>query len=66
MKLNELKPALGSTTAPAPSGPRRRLRPGQDVRQGPQGAKARSGGGKRPGFEGGPDASGSPAAEARL
>ena len=53
MKLNELKPAEGSTTA------RRRLGRGtgsglgKTSGKGHKGAKARSGGGKRPGFEGG-------------
>ena len=49
MKLNELKPALGSTTAP------RRL-----------GRGVGSGLGKTSGLGRRPDASGSPAAEARL
>ena len=53
MKLNELKPAEGSTTAA-----RRLVRGtgsglGKTSGKGHKGAKARSGGGKRPGFEGG-------------
>ena len=47
MKLHELKPAFGSTTAP------KRLGRGIGSGLGHKGAKARSGGGKRPGFEGG-------------
>ena len=53
MKLHELQPAFGSTTAPT------RLRRGVGSQlgktsgKGHKGAKARSGGGKRPGFEGG-------------
>ncbi len=45
MKLHELHPAEGSTTA------QKRL--GKTSGKGHKGAKARSGGGKRPGFEGG-------------
>ncbi len=53
MKLHDLKPAAGSTTA------RRRLGRGvgsglgKTSGKGHKGAKARSGGGKAPGFEGG-------------
>ena len=53
MKLHEIKPAVGSTAAP------KRLRRGigsglgKTSGKGHKGAKARSGGGKRPGFEGG-------------
>ena len=47
MKLHELGPAAGSTTAP------KRLGRGVGSGKGHKGAKARSGGGKRPGFEGG-------------
>ena len=47
MKLHELHPAEGSTTAA------KRLGRGVGSGLGNKGAKARSGGGKRPGFEGG-------------
>ena len=49
MKLHELHPAEGSTTAAKRLG--RGL--GKTSGKGHKGAKARSGGGKRPGFEGG-------------
>ena len=53
MKLHELGPAAGSTTAPKRLG----RGVGSGLRKtsgkGHKGAKARSGGGKRPGFEGG-------------
>ena len=53
MKLHELHPAEGSTTAAKRLG--RGVGPGlgQTSGKGHKGAKARSGGGKRPGFEGG-------------
>ena len=53
MKLNELKPALGSTTAPRRLGRGVGSGLGKTSGKGHKGAKARSGGGKRPGFEGG-------------
>ena len=53
MKLNELKPAAGSTTAPKRLGRGVGSGLGKTSGKGHKGAKARSGGGKRPGFEGG-------------
>ena len=53
MKLNELKPAQGSTTAPRRLGRGTGSGLGTTSGKGHKGAKARSGGGKRPGFEGG-------------
>ncbi len=53
MKLNELKPAEGSTTAPRRLGRGVGSGLGKTSGKGHKGAKARSGGGKRPGFEGG-------------
>ena len=53
MKLNELKPAVGSTTAPRRLGRGVGSGLGKTSGKGHKGAKARSGGGKRPGFEGG-------------
>ena len=53
MKLQELKPALGSTTAPKRLGRGVGSQLGKTSGKGHKGAKARSGGGKRPGFEGG-------------
>ena len=53
MKLNELKPAEGSTTAARRLGRGTGSGLGTTSGKGPKGAKARSGGGKRPGFEGG-------------
>ena len=53
MKLNELKPAEGSTTAPRRLGRGTGSGLGKTSGKGHKGAKARSGGGKRPGFEGG-------------
>ena len=53
MKLNELKPALGSVTAPKRLGRGIGSGLGKTSGKGHKGAKARSGGGKRPGFEGG-------------
>ena len=53
MKLHELQPAIGSTTAPKRLGRGVGSQQGQNSGKGPKGAKARSGGGKRPGFEGG-------------
>ena len=53
MKLNELKPAAGSTTAPRRLGRGTGSGLGKTSGKGHKGAKARSGGGKRPGFEGG-------------
>ena len=49
MKLHDLKPAVGATTAPKRLG----RGTGSGLGKGHKGAKARSGGGKRPGFEGG-------------
>ena len=53
MKLHELQPALGSTTAPKRLGRGVGSQLGKTSGKGHKGAKARSGGGKRPGFEGG-------------
>ena len=53
MKLNELKPAEGSTTAARRLGRGVGSGLGKTSGQGHKGAKARSGGGKRPGCEGG-------------
>ena len=53
MKLNELKPAEGSTTSPRRLGRGVGSGLGKTSGKGHKGAKARSGGGKRPGFEGG-------------
>jgi len=53
MKLHELKPAIGSTTAPKRLGRGIGSGLGKTSGKGHKGAKARSGGGKRPGFEGG-------------
>ena len=53
MKLHDLKPALGSTTAPKRLGRGIGSGLGKTSGKGHKGAKARSGGGKRPGFEGG-------------
>jgi large subunit ribosomal protein L15 len=53
MKLHELKPALGSTTAPKRLGRGVGSGLGKTAGKGHKGAKSRSGGGKRPGFEGG-------------
>ncbi len=53
MKLHELKPAVGSTTAPKRLGRGVGSGLGKTSGKGHKGAKARSGGGKRPGFEGG-------------
>ncbi len=53
MKLNELYPAYGSTTAPKRLGRGIGSGLGKTSGKGHKGAKARSGGGKRPGFEGG-------------
>ena len=53
MKLHELKPAFGSTTAPKRLGRGVGSCLGKTSGKGHTGAKARSGGGKRPGFEGG-------------
>ena len=53
MKLHELKPAFGSTTAPKRLGRGIGSGLGKTSGKGHKGAKARSGGGKRPGFEGG-------------
>ena len=52
MKLHELQPALGSTTAPKRLGRGVGSQLGKTSGKGHKGAKARSGGGKRPGFEG--------------
>ena len=53
MKLHELKPAFGSTTAPKRLGRGIGSGLGKTSGKGHKGAKARSGGVKRPGFEGG-------------
>ena len=53
MNLQELKPAIGSTTAPKRLGRGVGSQLGKTSGKGHKGAKARSGGGKRPGFEGG-------------
>ena len=53
MKLHELQPAIGSTTAPKRLGRGVGSQLGKTTGKGHKGAKARSGGGKRPGFEGG-------------
>ena len=53
MKLHELKPAAGSTTAPKRLGRGIGSGLGKTSGKGHKGAKARSGGGKRAGFEGG-------------
>ncbi len=53
MKLHELQPAFGSTTAPKRLGRGIGSGLGKTSGKGHKGAKARSGGGKRPGFEGG-------------
>lgn len=53
MKLHELAPAEGSTTAAKRLGRGVGSGLGKTSGKGHKGAKARSGGGKRPGFEGG-------------
>lgn len=53
MKLHELKPAIGSTAAPKRLGRGVGSGLGKTSGKGHKGANARSGGGKRPGFEGG-------------
>ena len=53
MKLHELGPAAGSTTAPKRLGRGVGSGLGKTSGKGHKGAKARSGGGKRHGFEGG-------------
>ena len=53
MKLHELKPALGATSTAKRLGRGIGSGLGKTSRKGHKGAKARSGGGKRPGFEGG-------------
>jgi len=53
MKLHDLKPALGATAAPKRLGRGTGSGLGKTSGKGHKGAKARSGGGKRPGFEGG-------------
>lgn len=53
MKLHELKPDVGATTAPKRLGRGVGSGLGKTSGKGHKGAKARSGGGKRPGFEGG-------------
>ena len=53
MKLHELQPAEGSTTAKKRLGRGVGSGLGKTSGKGHKGAKARSGGGKRPGFEGG-------------
>ena len=53
MTLHELQPAVGSTTAAKRLGRGSGSGLGKTSGKGHKGAKARSGGGKRPGFEGG-------------
>ena len=53
MKLHELQPAIGSTTAPKRLGRGVGSGLGKTSGKGHKGARARSGGGPRPGFEGG-------------
>ena len=53
MKLHDLKPAEGATTAVKRLGRDTGSGLGKTSGKGHKGAKARSGGGKRPGFEGG-------------
>ena len=53
MKLHELQPSFGSTKAPKRLGRGIGSGLGKTSGKGHKGAKARSGGGKRPGFEGG-------------
>lgn len=53
MKLHELQPAKGSTTAPRRVGRGTGSGLGKTSGKGHKGQKARSGGGTRPGFEGG-------------
>jgi len=53
MKLHELHPAAGATTAPKRLGRGTGSGLGKTSGKGHKGAKARSGGGKAPGFEGG-------------
>ncbi len=53
MKLHELTPAFGSTTTAKRLAPGIGSGLGKTSGKGHKGAKARSGGGKRPGFEGG-------------
>ena len=53
MKLHDLKPAVGATPAPKRLGRGTGSGLGKTSGKGHKGAKARSGGGKRPGFEGG-------------
>ena len=53
MKLHELKPAQGSTKAPKRLGRGTGTGTGKTAGKGHKGQKARSGGGVRPGFEGG-------------
>jgi len=53
MKLHELKPAKGSTKAPKRIGRGIGSGTGKTAGKGHKGQKARSGGGVRPGFEGG-------------
>lgn len=53
MKLNELKPAIGARTEPTRKGRGIGSGNGKTGGRGHKGQKARSGGGVRPGFEGG-------------
>lgn len=53
MNLNELKPALGSTSKPFRRGRGHASGNGKTAGRGHKGQNARSGGGVRPGFEGG-------------
>mgnify|MGYP002672612150 CR=1 FL=1 len=53
MKLHELKPAAGSKKAPKRIGRGTGSGLGRNAGKGEKGQKARSGGGVRPGFEGG-------------
>lgn len=61
MKLHEISPAAGSTTAPKRLGRGVGSGLGKTSGKGHKGSKARSGGGKAQGFEGGPDEAGPPA-----
>lgn len=53
MKLNELQPAFGATTEPKRKGRGHGSGNGKTAGRGHKGQNARSGGGVRPGFEGG-------------
>ena len=53
MKLHELSPAVGSTKAPSSKGRGAGIGNGKTTVKGHKGQNARTGGGVRPGFEGG-------------